>query len=144
MAALATVTLIEAFHVQPEADVDFIAGPQRAATLHRALRADVDLRYVCVARVESADPAFASVPFGSHASSYRVVREHRTPDVEGGVILIEPFELPEEPRRRGFSRAGTRFGMCSSSSGAISVHGSTVASGGPTSASSRSPAGRAR
>lgn len=74
------LTLIEAFSVPPEAD-------RRAGKLYRALREDVDLRYVIVAELESA---------GSDAAVYEVVREHRTPDVEGGVVLIEPFDVPEE------------------------------------------------
>jgi heme oxygenase (mycobilin-producing) len=124
------VTIIEAFEVPPEADEPFLAGWERARdflaaeagyrapALHRALRADVDFRYVAVAQVDSAqawreavsDPAFpgAAMPFRSHASPYEVVREDGTPDVEGGVVLINPFEVPDGEDERflaGWDRA---------------------------------------
>ncbi len=124
MAATPALTLIEAFDVPPEADEAFISGWEqvrdflaakracRAAKLHRALRADVDFRFVGVARVESpeawqaaiSDPAFP----GGDSTLYEVVREHATPDVEGGVVLIEPFAVPDGADERflaGWARA---------------------------------------
>ncbi len=80
---MSPVTVIEAFNVRPAAD-------RQDAACYRALRQDVDPRYVSVAEVESADAA------PSPASLYEVVREHRTPDVEGGVVLVERFEVPEK------------------------------------------------
>jgi heme-degrading monooxygenase HmoA len=124
------VTLINAFEVPPDADQAFIAGWERArdflaskqgfqaTALHRALRPDVDFRFVNVARVESqqawreavADPAFpgGKLPFKAHPSLYEVVREEGTPDVAGGVVLINPFEVsPGEDERflAGWERA---------------------------------------
>lgn len=125
-----TVTLINAFEVPPDADEAFIAGWERARdflatrhgyqapALHRALRADVDFRFVDVARVESpqawkeaiSDHAFpgARMRFRSHSSVYEVVRDDGTPDVQGGVVLINPFEVPNEHDERflvGWDRA---------------------------------------
>lgn len=44
------------------------------------------------------DPAFPGdkLPFRAHASLYDVVREDGTPDTEGGVVLINPFEVPDD------------------------------------------------
>jgi heme oxygenase (mycobilin-producing) len=116
------VTLINAFEVPPDADEHFIEGWERArdfldkqhgaaaTALHRALRPDVDFRFVDVARVESpeawreavADPAFpgGDMPFRGHPSLYELLREDGTPDVAGGVVLINPFEVaPDEDER---------------------------------------------
>jgi heme oxygenase (mycobilin-producing) len=112
------VTLINAFEVPPEADERFIAGWERArdflakkagfsaTALHRALRRDADFRFVNVARVDSprawqsaiADPDFpgGKLPFKAHPSLYEVVRQDRAPDGAGGVILINPFEVPAD------------------------------------------------
>jgi heme-degrading monooxygenase HmoA len=96
------VTLITAFEVPPDADEAFLADWRRArdcaaATLHRALRADVDFRFVAVARVDSPpaapDPA---LPFAAHPGVYEVVREDGRPDVAGGVVLINPFDVPPD------------------------------------------------
>jgi hypothetical protein len=48
-------------------------------TLYRALRADAPF-------------AFAAIG-GAAGPDYEVVREHGTPDREGGVVLITPFEV---------------------------------------------------
>lgn len=110
-------TLITAFEVPPEADQQFVAGWERAceflagrdvhrtAALHRALREDADLRFVNVALVNSAqawrdavsDPEFpgADMPFNAHAGLYEIVREDGAVGTEGGVVLIDPFEVPE-------------------------------------------------
>jgi hypothetical protein len=94
--------LIRPFAVPPDADETFVAGWEppprcRAAALHRALRSDVDFRFVELADVESGD-----------AGLYAVVREDATPDVAGGVVLINPFEVPESEDDRfldGWDRA---------------------------------------
>ena len=113
-----TVTLINAFEVPPEADEAFVAGWERArdflagqegfsaTALHRALRADAQLRFVNVARVDSpetwkravADPDFpgGQMPFKAHPSLYEVVHEDGAPDGGEGVILINAFEVPAE------------------------------------------------
>jgi heme-degrading monooxygenase HmoA len=110
MAMTQTLTLITAFEVPPDADETFIAAWERArdgrATLHRALREDVDLRFVDVAQVDSAeerDEAVAGGSFQSHDGVYEVAREDRTPDVEGGVVLINPFEVPDGADERFLS-----------------------------------------
>jgi hypothetical protein len=81
--------LITPFEVPPDADVSFVAAwdrDVRAAVLYRALRPDVDFRFVEIADVEAP-------PAGDDASAYAVAREDGRPDVEGGVVLIEPFEV---------------------------------------------------
>jgi hypothetical protein len=80
-------TLITAFEVPPEADEAFLAS-RESGPLYRALRADVDFRFVAIS------DAVADVPFPAHTSRYEVVRVHGTPDVEGGVVLIDPVEVP--------------------------------------------------
>jgi hypothetical protein len=64
------VTRITLHATEPEDDA--------AGVLYRALRPDVDFRFVWVAE----------------GDGYEVVREHGTPDVAGGVVLIDPFEVP--------------------------------------------------
>ena len=54
----------------------------RTASLHRALRSDVAFRFVELAVLD--EPG---------ADRYEVVREDGTPDVEGGAVLIEPYEV---------------------------------------------------
>jgi heme-degrading monooxygenase HmoA len=93
--------LINAFEVSPAADEAFLADWERAReslatqggfgaiALFRALRSDVDLRFVDVARVDAAEERFAS-----HPSLYEVVHEDGTPDREGGVVLINHVEVP--------------------------------------------------
>ena len=49
-----------------------------AGVLYRALRPDVEFRFVSVAE----------------GDGYEVVREDRAPDTPGGVVLIDPFEVP--------------------------------------------------
>jgi heme oxygenase (mycobilin-producing) len=87
------VILIELLEVPPGADEAVLAarsaGP--TTTLYRALRDDVDFRFVAVA--QGGDPG-SEVPFPSHAALYEVVREDGRPDVAGGVRLINPFEVP--------------------------------------------------
>ncbi len=91
---------ITVYEVAPEADVSSVAG----CTLYRALRPDVDFRFVGVAE----DERFATPTGQAHAGLYDAVREDGTPDVEGGVVLIDPFEVPEDDDERflaGWDRA---------------------------------------
>ncbi len=72
---------IEPFVVPPGDDASFLdawaeAG-ETGARLYRALRDDAEHRYVAI---------------GGYGD-YEIVDEHGTPDVEGGVLRIEPFEL---------------------------------------------------
>ena len=95
-------TLIRAFEVPPDADESFVAGWEpppgcSSAALHRALRSDVEFRFVEVAQVETGE-----------ADLYEVVREDAAPDVQGGVVLINPFEVPDADDERfleGWDRA---------------------------------------
>jgi len=129
-ATTSTVTLINAFEVPPEADEPFVAGWVRArdflatrdgfgaTTLHRALRADAEFRFVNVARVDSPeawrraieDPAFpgGKMPFARHPALYEAVHEDGAPDGSLGVVLINAFEVPpeaDEPFVAGWDRA---------------------------------------
>ena len=81
------MTRITAFEVPSDADEAFLASWGSAA-LYRALRADVHFRFVAISE------GIADVPFRAHTSRYEVVRVHGTPDVEGGVVLIDPIEVP--------------------------------------------------
>ena len=93
-----TITHITAFEVPPDADESFTAAWEQArdgrATLHRALREDADFRFVDVADA-AAERLEAVGSFAAHPGAYEVVREDRTPDVEGGVVLINAFEVPD-------------------------------------------------
>jgi heme-degrading monooxygenase HmoA len=101
-------TAITAFEVPPEADEPFVAAwePHAGATLHRALREDADFRFVEVA--EGDIDAFELPRFRSHPGRYEVAHEDGAPDGAGGVVLINPFEVPAEADDRfveGWSRA---------------------------------------
>ena len=116
------VRLISAFQVPPDADERFIAGWEQARdllsqregatlpVLHRALRPDVALRFVSVARVESpkawrqaigdAELPGGTMPFKAHSGLYEVVHEDGMLEDPGGVILINPFEVPAGDEER--------------------------------------------
>ena len=66
------MTRITLYATEPEDDA--------AGVLYRALRPDVDFRFVSV----------------GEGDGYDVIREHGTPDVEGGVVLIDLFEVPAD------------------------------------------------
>jgi heme-degrading monooxygenase HmoA len=112
-----SATLINAFEVPPDADEAFVAGflaageRYRTTALHRALRPDVDFRFVHIADVDAPqrwEEAVSDPPFPAHPGLYEVVREDATPDVEGGVVLINPFEVPDDADERflaGWDRA---------------------------------------
>lgn len=92
------MTLIEAFEVRPADDEAFAAAWEAArdgvatATLYRALRDDVALRFVELARAAPAG-ARRELPFRSHAAVYETAGVDGAPDGDGGVVRIEPFEL---------------------------------------------------
>ena len=82
--------LIDLFDVAMESDDAFLADWEseggESAVLYRALRADVDFRFVAVARAAE----------GSSASGlYEVVHEDGVPDGSEGVTLINPLEVPD-------------------------------------------------
>jgi hypothetical protein len=116
VARTAAIVLIEPFEVPPVADDAFVAGWERAraflaergaaraSVLHRALRADVTLRFVHTALVDSsaawrdavrhrAQPG-ADTPFPAHGGLYATDAEDGEPDGAGGVLLISPSEVP--------------------------------------------------
>jgi heme-degrading monooxygenase HmoA len=124
------VRLISAFEVPPDADETFIAGWEQArdlfkqrdgataTALHRALRPDVEFRFVNVTRVQSpeawrraiGDAEFggATTVFTAHSGLYEVLHEDGVPEGPGGVILINPFEVPtgdDEAFLAGWDRA---------------------------------------
>jgi heme-degrading monooxygenase HmoA len=108
--------LIDVFAVLPDADEAFVAAWERArdclsttegfiaAALHRAVRSDVEFRFVAVSRFASAeaceqavgDPDFraGTAPFAVASGLYEVVHEDGAPEGAGGVILINPIEVP--------------------------------------------------
>jgi hypothetical protein len=94
--------LIAVFELPPDADEAFISEWEHArdrsalatTALHRALRSDVPLRFVEVARVESTDAEIPALPSPAHAALYEVVHEHGDIDGAGGVLLVDPFEVP--------------------------------------------------
>ena len=105
-AMLARITL---FEVPPEADAPFLAWWERArdrraaedgvgaTALHRALRRDAAFRFVDLTRVEgprSSGQAVAGPSFRAHPGLYEIAREDGDADGDGGVILINPFEVP--------------------------------------------------
>jgi len=81
------VVTIEAFEVPVDADERFLAAWAGAAeaTLYRALRGDVDFRFVAVGGGE----------FASRAALYEVVHQDGTPEGAGGVVHIDPFAVPD-------------------------------------------------
>jgi hypothetical protein len=87
--------LIAFFEVPPDADDRFVAEWQRArdgragTTLHRALREDVDFRFVEVISTDSAAAA-------AHPARYDVAHEDGAPDGTEGVVLIDAFEVAPE------------------------------------------------
>jgi hypothetical protein len=88
---------ITIYAVQADADEAFLAAHDvGATTLLRALRDDVAYRFVAVAR----DEAPALVPpegrFEAHPGRYEVVHEDGALDGAGGVILINPFKVPDD------------------------------------------------
>ena len=86
---------IAAFEVDPRDDGAFLAAWERArggggGALQRALREDADFRFV---ELGGAEPV-GDLPYRTHGGEYEVAREDRTPDIAGGVLLINPFEVP--------------------------------------------------
>ena len=120
------VRLISAFEVPADEDAAFLASWEQARdvlsqregaalpVLHRALRPDVEFRFVSVARVESpkawrqaiGDAALpgGTMRFKAHSGLYEVVHEDGMPEDPGGVILINPFEVPAGDEERFLTR----------------------------------------
>jgi heme-degrading monooxygenase HmoA len=94
VAATSKVTRITAFAVPPVADEELLAG-RGEAILHRALRPDAEFRFVEVGRKDAPESRF-----DARTSDYEVLREAGTPDVEGGVALIDLFEVPDDEDER--------------------------------------------
>jgi hypothetical protein len=85
------VPLIELFEVPPERDEDFVADWRRereAATLYRAVREDIAVRFVSVG------------PGGSYALAH----EDGDVDGAGGVILVAPFASADAAFASGWQR----------------------------------------
>lgn len=98
----------DVFEVSPDADEAFIAEWERArdalatedgfiaAALYRAVRSDVEFRFVGVTR------------YTAPSGLYEVIHEDGAPEGAGGVILIEPFEVAAKEDERfltGWERA---------------------------------------
>jgi heme-degrading monooxygenase HmoA len=102
-------TLIIAFEVPPAEDEAFIARWKHVrhafdpSVLHRALRADADLRFVVVAPAESPvewEQWSAALAFEAHVGLYEAAHEDGAPDGSEGVLLINAFEVPVEDDER--------------------------------------------
>jgi hypothetical protein len=81
VAATNSLTRIAAFEEPPD-----LAG-RTGTVVHRALRSDVRFRCVAVGALDAGDV-------------YELVREFGTPDVEGGTVRIELFEVPDDEDER--------------------------------------------
>jgi heme-degrading monooxygenase HmoA len=128
------VTLIHVFAVGLAADEAFVAAWERArdflsskdgfigAALHRAVRSDVEFRFVAVSRFASAEASEQAIddpelpgdtlPFEVTSGRYEVVHEDGAPEGDGGVILINPVEVPADEDERfltGWHRAHAVF-----------------------------------
>lgn len=88
--------LIVLFEVPATADASFIAAWGGFGTLHRALRPDVDFRFAELARVDAGAAPVPRDDVAAHAALYEVVHQDGQPEGQGGVVLIEPFEVPAE------------------------------------------------
>jgi heme-degrading monooxygenase HmoA len=75
------VTRIDLFRVAPGEDDAFLADWAGPGTLYRALRPDVEFRFVALGAAGGAE--------------YEVVREDGAPETAGGVTLIDAFEVPD-------------------------------------------------
>ena len=83
-------TRIRATAVAPAADDEFLDWRARSGaggTLLRALRADVELRFVELG-AGAGDP-----PFAAYSADYETVHEDGDHDRRGGTLLIDPFEV---------------------------------------------------
>lgn len=95
---MAAETVIALFEVPPGAD-EAALDPWWSAggALYRALREDVDFRFVAVAPDDAQLP---DPPFAAHTARYEVAHEDGAADGEGGVVLINPFAVPPEADER--------------------------------------------
>jgi hypothetical protein len=101
------LTFITAFEVSPSRDEAFLASLATSGTMHRALRDDVEFRFVDVARAGAPEIPDGSSGFPSHPGTYEQIRFHGRPDVAGGVLRIELLEVPDAGERllEGWERA---------------------------------------
>ena len=121
------VTLINLFEVPAGGDEAFIAGWERArdflaareglgaTALHRALREDAEFRFANVAVIDApdvwraavGDPAFPGreMPFEGRPALYETVHEDGSADGDDGVVLINPFEVPDDAMDEAFLAA---------------------------------------
>ena len=76
------MTRIDLFRVPPGEDDEFLAHWDGAGVLYRALREDVDFRFVAVGEAGG-------------GAEYEVAREDGMSEVDGGVTLINAFEVPD-------------------------------------------------
>jgi heme-degrading monooxygenase HmoA len=87
------MVFITVFEVPVEADEQLIDGFASVqaddASLYRALRRDVDFRFVSVRAVADA----IEVPFEAHSGRYEIAHEDGTAVGTQGVTLINPFEV---------------------------------------------------
>jgi heme-degrading monooxygenase HmoA len=98
LAAVAAATVIALFEVPPGADEAALDRWWSAGgALYRALREDVDFRFVAVLP-EDADPG--EPPFRAHAARYEIAHEDGAADGDAGVVLINPFAVPPEADER--------------------------------------------
>jgi heme-degrading monooxygenase HmoA len=98
LAVVAAVTVIALFEVPPGAD-EAALDPWCSAggALYRALRDDVDFRFVAVVPDDAQRP---EAPFRAHTARYEVAHEDGAPDGDEGVILVNPFAVPPDADER--------------------------------------------
>jgi antibiotic biosynthesis monooxygenase len=85
---------IAAFVVPPDADERFLGSWSGAGTLHRALRADAEFRFVAIGGGE------AAAAFPAWAGRYAVRHEDGAPDGREGVLVVHLFEVPAPEAER--------------------------------------------
>jgi heme-degrading monooxygenase HmoA len=93
------LAFITAFEVPPSEDEAFLASHATTGTMHRALREDADFRFVDVASAGSPEIPDGSTGFAAHPGVYEVIRSDGRPDVAGGVLRIDVFEVPDAGER---------------------------------------------
>jgi heme-degrading monooxygenase HmoA len=95
---------ITLFEVPAVADEQILDGWEHpGAALYRALRDDVDFRFVATSAEDPAD-----LPFRTYRGRYEIVHEDGDVDGAGGTVLINPFEVPagaDDDFLAGWSRA---------------------------------------
>jgi heme-degrading monooxygenase HmoA len=96
---VAAVTAIALFEVPPGAD-ETALDPWWSAggALYRALREDVDFRFVALRPDD--DAQLPEPPFRAHVARYEVAHQDGAPDGAEGVVLVDPFAVPPESDER--------------------------------------------